>query len=244
MRNLFLALVLANLLFAGWRLWIAPPEVPPRQLQATGREAELRVVAASQAAAPEGDAGDQAAAAVAGSEPATAAGTGAPGVGGAASCSRLGPIGDGQFADTLRATLAARGLRATTVVEAGQVWVGHWVQLESVPTREAADRMVARLAEGGLPDAYVFQSQPPFSVSLGVFREKERADKVAAAAAALGFHPQVTDRYRSGAQYWLFLQAAPEALQLGDLARNAGPEPKLEPVPCSAMPVGVTPPIN
>lgn len=243
MRNLFLALLLANLLFAGWRLWIAPPEVPSRQLKAAGREAELRVVAAPQAAAPEGAASDRAAAAVASSEPVGPAAA-APGAGDAASCSRLGPIDDGQFADTLRATLAARGLRATTVVEAGQVWVGHWVQLESVPTREAADRMVARLAEGGLPDAYVFQSQPPFSVSLGVFREKERADRVAAAAAALGFHPEVTDRYRSGAQYWLFLQAAPEALQLGDLAREAGPEPKVQPVPCSAMPVGVTPPIN
>lgn len=244
MRNLFLALLLANLLFAGWRLWIAPPEVPPRQLKAAGREAELRVIAAPQATVPQGSASGQVAGAVAGSGLAAPAGAAAPGAAGGASCSRLGPIGDGQFADTLRATLAARGLRATTMVEAGQVWVGHWVQLESVPTREAADRMVARLAAGGLPDAYVFQSQPPFSVSLGVFRDQERADKVAAAAAALGFHPQVTDRYRSGAQYWLFLQAAPEAVQLGDLAREPGPEPKVEPVPCSAMPVGVTSPIN
>ncbi|QOJ33206.1 MAG: SPOR domain-containing protein [Gammaproteobacteria bacterium] len=242
-RSLFLVLLLANLLFAGWRLWVAPPELPPHQLKEPGKEARIRVATLERTARPGRDAGGQ----TAGGAPTTGlAGADASATPAAAgsSCSRIGPIGDGQVADALRAALAARGLRATTMVEAGQIWVGHWVQLESVPTREAADRMVARLAAGGLPDAYVFQSAPPFSVSLGVFRDKDRADKVAAAAAALGFHPQLTDRYRSGAQYWLYLQVASDALPLGELPAEPGPGLQAESVPCSTMPVGGTPMIN
>lgn len=242
MRNLFLGLLLANLLFAGWRLWIAPADVPPRQLRAGGREPELHIAAPLRIApvrpAPvAGMAGPPASAPGDASTAASRAGEGA--------CTRIGPIADGQVADGLRAALAGRGIQSSAVAEDGQVWVGHWVQLESVATREEADRMAARLAAGGVPDAYVFQSTPPFSVSLGVFRDKDRADKVAAAAAALGFHPQVSDRYRAGTQYWLVLPPGVAGdLPLEELGRQAGQALRAELAACRAAPVGATGPIN
>jgi cell division protein FtsN len=246
-RNLFLALLLANLLFAGWRYWIAPPEVPARQFRAPGREPEIRAAATPRAAsqpAPRPPAFPSPAGPPAG-EPAVAQPAATPGSAAGGACTRIGPIADGQIADSLRAGLVGRGIQAGTVAEDGQVWVGHWVQLEGVQTREEADRMAARLAAGGLPDAYVFQSTPPFTVSLGVFRDKDKADRVAAAATALGFRPQVTDRYRSGTQYWLVLPTVPAAdLRLDEMSRQTGQILRTEAVACRAAPVGATGGIN
>ena len=235
MRNFFLALLLANVLFFAWRQWIAPPDVPATRLRSPGPEPEIAA-----AANPTARAAPAPASAVA---PGTAAATLAtPAVG---SCLKIGPIADGQVADALRARLVAGGFQATLRAEEGQIWVGHWVQLESVASRQEADRVVAELAAAGLPDAYVLQTSSPFSISLGVFRDRERADKVSAAAAALGFKPQTTDRYRAGVQYWLdFTMPADKRLPLEDLGREFGQVLKTEEVACSSAAIGAARPIK
>ena len=112
-------------------------------------------------------------------------------------------------------------------------------------SREEADRIVARLAAGGLPDAYVLQTSPPYSISLGVFRDRERAEKVAAVATNLGFRPQTTDRYRAGLQYWLSVALPPgQALPMNELGRESGQILRAEPVPCASDSVGEAGTIN
>lgn len=222
MRNLFLALVLANLLFLGWRLWVAPPDVPPLQLRAAAGE-----TAAASLKPLNEKKNDQ-------------ADTTQSVLGG--TCLRVGPLADGELADTLRARLAAAGFPTSLASEDGQVWVGHWVQLEPVQTREAADQVVARLAAGGLPDAYVLQTSAPFSISLGVFRDRARADAIAAAATRLGFRPQLTDRYRNGVQYWLTVAVPPgRSPSLEQLGRETGQILRAESVACPAPAVGAAP---
>jgi hypothetical protein len=225
-RNLFLALLLANLLFLAWRQWIAPPDVPAERLRSFASEPPVAALRAVGAPVP-----------AAGTD--TSAGDGAPG-----GCFRIGPLSDGQLADTLRARLAATGATVGLATEDGQVWVGHWVQLESVATREEADQAVARLAAGGLPDAYVLQTAPPFSISLGVFRDRERADAVAAAASRLGFKPRLTDRFRSGLQYWLAVSVPPgRSLPLEQLGRESGQILRAEAVSCGGA-IGAAPAIK
>jgi len=124
------------------------------------------------------------------------------------------------------------------------VWVGHWVQLEPVQTRAEADQVVARLAAGGLPDAYVLQTTAPFSISLGVFRDRARADAIAATATRLGFKPALTDRYRSGVQYWLTVVVPPgRSPSLEQLGRETGQILRAETVACPAPAVGAAPAI-
>ena len=234
MKNLFLALLLANLLFLGWQQWIAPPDVAAARLLSPGPEQDLTPVAT---AGGSGGQGSRTQAALADSrEPVGSAG---------ARCIRIGPIADGQLADTLRARLAGKGFATMTAAEEGQIWVGNWVQIESVASREEADRIAARLAAGGLPDAYVLQTSPPFSISLGVFRNRDRADKVAAAAVQLGFRPQTTDRYRAGVEYWLTATIpAGRDLPLDDLGRETGQILRADQVTCPAEAVGGTAGIN
>jgi SPOR domain len=229
-RNLFLALLLANLLFLGWQLWIAPPDIPADRLRTAGPEPEIQAATRSFNPAGEGTAAGD------GSSTPGSRTTPLPPPG---SCVRIGPIADGQVADSVRMRLKTGGFDATVAVEEGQIWVGHWVQLESVGSREEADRIVGRLSAGGIPDAYVLQTDPPFAISLGVFRDKERADKVLAAAASLGFQPQMTDRYRAGVQYWLsFVVPVGGSLSLGDLEREFGQTLRAEPVACQTTSIG------
>jgi hypothetical protein len=210
MRNLFLVLLLANLLVLGWQVWLVPGEVPAARLATPGTEAELTLTAADR-----GDSGP---------------GAGPTGPGGP--CLRIGPISDGQAADRVSERLRREGASVSQNAEEGEIWVGHWVQLENVGSRAEADRMVSRLNAGGLPDAYVLQDSPPFSISLGVFRSRERAEKVAAEARRLGFKPLMGDRYRPGVQYWLSVSALPGRLNLNELARESGQILRSESVPC------------
>lgn len=235
MKNFFLALLLANVLFVAWRLWVAPAEVPPTELLAAGEQPEVAMLTADNPARPAG------AAAGAGG----GAGSGAGSVPGSGKCTRLGPIADGQVADSLRARLSASDIQSAMTTQEGQLWVGHWVQIESVATREEAERGVARLTAGGLPDAYVLQTSPPFSISLGVFRDRARADSIAASARGLGFRPQVTDRFRAGTEYWLtFVLPAGKTLPLDELVRESGQILRAEQVACPAPSIGGDEPIQ
>ena len=226
LRNLFLALLMGNLLFLGWRLWIAPPEVPAEQLLSRGPEPDIAALSSPATAGAVTQAQTRAAPDKAADRAATR-------------CLRIGPLADGQIADTLRGSLNARGISTTASSEEGQIWVGHWVQLETVSTRAEADAMATRLAAGGLADAYILQTSPPYSISLGVFRDKDRADKVAADAARLGFRPRITDRYRTGLQYLLTAVIPPgTSLSVDDLGRESGQILRAEPVPCPADAIG------
>jgi hypothetical protein len=223
-RNVFLALLFANLLAFGWHLWIVPPEVPASRLVRLGTEPELTLAGAGQV----GPATSPSASA---SPPAAAAG--------APRCLRIGPLADGGVADAVSQRLQQQGIVVAQSSEEGQIWVGHWVQLENVGDRAQAERTVARLSAGGLPDAYVLQAAGPATISLGVFRSQERADKVVADARRLGFSPVVTDRYRVGVQFWLLARLrAGERVPVAELARESGQILRSEPVSC-AGPTGI-----
>jgi len=225
MRNLFLLLLLANLGFLGWSLWIAPPDVAPDRLPGHDSEADLT------AAGPRPESASMALNAAQQKQ------------GAGPRCFRIGPLVDGQLADMLRSSLNGRGVRTGMTTEEGQVWVGHWVQLEQFSSRQEADQIAARLAAGGLPDAYVLQAVPPFSISLGVFRDRARADNVVSQASRLGFKPRITDRFRAGLQYWLTAEMRPgEDLSLEDLGKESGQILRAEPMSCGSGANGATRP--
>jgi hypothetical protein len=229
-KGLFLALLLANLLALAWQLWIAPPEIPPDRLVKANSEAELTLALVQKpvvTATPNNtkkavggfNNGDQ--------------------------CLRIGPLPDAGLADRVSQRLQREGIAVSQSAEQGQIWVGHWVQLENVVNREEADRIVAKLSAGGVPDAYVLPSAGPIAVSLGVFRSRERADKVVTDARRLGFRPVVTDRYRVGFQYWLQAKVPPGGrARLAELTRESGQILRSDAVPCSPGAVGGTGPID
>jgi hypothetical protein len=232
-RNLFLALVLANLLVGAWQLWIVPGEVPATALASPSKEAELALVTADPPATR-------------GERPAGLAETLPPGpaaTGG--QCFRIGPLAEGGAADAVRKRLQREGISVSQSSEDGQIWVGHWVQIPNAGNRQQAEAAVSKLDAGGLPDAYVLDVAGSISISLGVFRDRQRADKVVADAQRLGFQPVVTDRHRPGVQYWLLANVpAGRSAALPDMGRESGQILRSERVPCAQAEFGAAAAIN
>lgn len=223
MRNLFLSLLLANALFAGWRLWVAPPEVPARQLPGAAGDGAAPLLALHRS-------GMQAS-----TIPAAGGRSGQRGLDGGA-CMRVGPLVDGQLADRLRARLEALGLDAGVEREEGRIRIGHEVQVDGLAVRADAERMAAQLTAAGVADVRVSTGPPPFRVSLGVFADREQAGQVLAAAEALGFQPRLSDRYRPAIRHWVVVVGLPGG-ELPDLAgfeEETGQLLQAEPLACPA----------
>ena len=229
MKNLFLTLLLANALFLAWQFWVLPPEIDPSTLRAGGRERELplftRAPARARVAAPvaartndapvRSDAGREASS--------------------GEDCFRVGPFAEAAAAGNARDAMTRNGWQAGESSSEGQVWLGYWVQVENLAERAEAEKIVARLTAGGVPEAYVGPAGPPFSISLGVFRERDRAEKIAATARGMGFSPLISDRYRTGTEHWLTAHLpAGQTLELARLGLDPGQIVRTEPTRCIA----------
>lgn len=194
MRNVFLLLLFANLLLLGWVFW-ADPELPVAASLRGGNE--LAIFGQAESAVADAPAGAS------------------------SQCLFIGPMPDLGAAQQLSAALAKRDIRVEPVARQVRVWLGHWVQIQGFADREMADAARQRLLAAGLPDAYVMQDGPLNIVSLGVFRERGRAERVVEAAREAGFRAVMRDRVRTGTEYWLASgRPGSQRAALGELAAN------------------------
>ena len=220
MRNLFLMLVLANVFLLAWHFWVDPvPAVPP------GAAPPGLTVFSQPVARPATAPGRPA------SLPVSPTASAAP----VSECLRVGPWSDGAAAQQAGERLAARGVQAVQIARDAQLWLGHWVQINGFESAAAAEAARQRLVAGGLADAYLMQDGARPMLSLGVFRERGRADQVAATARRLGYEVDMRDRYRPAVEQWLLIrprveqQLKPVDLRLGDDRIL-----RLESTPCEA----------
>jgi hypothetical protein len=220
MRNLFLSLILANLLLLAWQVWVDPSSpVTPRSdddglvLFGNGTTTISKSPPGPSASAPASDI------------PAAAFAAG--------DCFRLGPLPD--FAATQQAarTLAGRGIDALPIARDVQLWLGHWVQISGFDSVTAAESARDRLVTGGIADALLMQDGAGPMISLGVFRDRTRADRVARAARGLGFEVGIRDRYRPGVEQWLVIRPrAGQTLLPADLSLAGDRIMRAEPAAC------------
>ena len=220
MRNLCLALVLANLAFAAWHLWfsqppravhVADPDVPgitlvselPPDLKVLPRvddaaaSAGVEVPVDGPADAPEHAAS---AAPAAGAPPPADAAAAAPGP----HCSSVGPFRELAQAATAAANLRAAGYQPIQRVAEGDIWIGYWVYLDSLATEAQANEILAKVRDAGVTDSYVIPNSDSGSlVSLGVFSEISGVSRRREEVRALGFDPKVVDRTRRATVYWV-----------------------------------------
>jgi hypothetical protein len=190
LRALFLLLLLANLLFAGWALWIAPaPTVSGRATPSAPSENSIRLL---REMPPAQEPGSAAAADEAEIDLATVA------------CVSAGPYLERQGAEQVIARLQGLGFKARLRPSHEVVRVGHWVRLESLATPEDATNALGALNAAGLADAYVLTDEGEGTiVSLGVFLDAARAAETVAAARTAGFEPRMVDRLREADVFWL-----------------------------------------
>ncbi len=198
MRNAFLTLVLANLLLLAWQIWVDP--APPAPTVAGSNGLVLFGVRAGRT--PGGPLASQTGAAM----PVP----GIPTVPPPGTCLRVGPLPSAAAAQQARQRLAQRGIEASPMALDTQLWLGHWVQIGGFASVPAAETARQRLVAGGLADAYLMHDGTQPVISLGVFRERNRAERVASAARSLGFEVSMRDRYRPSVEQWLLIRPRPD----------------------------------
>lgn len=191
MRTLLLTLLLTNLLLIAWYFWVDPTPSPPSDVGADGlalfpstpipspRRNEPGAVPANQPAASQ--ASDE-------------------------GCLLVGPLPDVSQAEQVASRLSDLELNSRVIGRDTQLWLGHWVQIRGFSSLADAESARQRLATGGIPDAYLMQEGAQSVVSLGVFRERGRADRIAAAVHRLGFAVTVRDRYRPAVEQWVLVR--------------------------------------
>ncbi len=126
------------------------------------------------------------------------------------SCVTVGPFTEEADADTAVLESVNEGLRALARSEIGDIFVGHWVQIRNLPDDATANRMVQALQDEGLTDAYLVRTDDEgLKISLGLFGEIERAERVELQARALDMPVEITPRTREGSVYFVDIGLPP-----------------------------------
>jgi hypothetical protein len=237
MKNLVLLLLLANLVFFAWNHWVAePPANGATQFRQSELGPKLDLVeepsgrpAAETAAEPEppadepGPADETASEAAPTAEapdtdfpeddpipPARARQETPPAAAPAAACLSVGPLSTEESGEEILARV--RGLGGTAELRSAteEVFLGHWVQIRNIPSREEANRQVAELQEAGFEDAYPMpEDDGERTISLGLFSDEERAERLREQAAELGLAPEVVPQSRETTTWWVDVRLDP-----------------------------------
>ena len=126
------------------------------------------------------------------------------------SCVTLGPFRTSDLADDAQSEYSSRGMQTDQRMEQGQIFVGHWVQIRDLPDRDAGNQAVAALREGGIPEAYLVTTDDEgLKISLGVFGNRDGAERVETLAQSLGFAAEITARTAEGMYYFVDVALPP-----------------------------------
>jgi len=126
------------------------------------------------------------------------------------SCVTIGPfkvVGD---ADSAVLEYNNEGMRAALRSGQGQIFVGHSVQVLSVPTREAGRAMLGKLGEAGLGDAFIVGNEEDgLAISLGIFGNATNAEKIELQAESAGFDVDISPMTRDGTIFFVDIGLPP-----------------------------------
>lgn len=214
MRNLLLLLVLANVLYFIWELFAEEtPEVGVAVVNESDLGPPLAVSrnTVAQAATSIG------AVLGAGKPSALAAVVGR-------SCVTVGPFRTNADANGALKNYERAGMRTGLRTTRGQVFVGHWVQIRNIPDRATGHKMLAKLEEGGLGEAYMVPDEGEgLKISLGLFGEMSRAERIELQAKSLGLPAEMTPRMRETTVFFVDI-ALPPGKGAGAMIEKYGEE--------------------
>jgi hypothetical protein len=119
-------------------------------------------------------------------------------------CTSIGPFADLAEASQAQASLREAGFSPQQRVEQGELWVGYWVSVQDLSSREVAEAAMQSLQSNDITDVYLMPGgENGQTLSLGVFSDHQRAQRRADQARALGLDARIEDRKRAGSVYWL-----------------------------------------
>ena len=126
------------------------------------------------------------------------------------SCVTIGPFKTNTDADGALADYENEGMRASVRTTQGQVFVGHWVQIRNIPDRDAGNAILDKLKAGGLGDAYLVPTDDEgLKISLGLFGEMTRAERIELQAKSLDLQADITPRMRDQTVFFVDIGLPP-----------------------------------
>jgi hypothetical protein len=212
MKNLLMLLLLANILYYMWGRFVEAPEetgivvVNEQELGPTLNVTRTDVAeAAASVGAVLGSGSANELEAVVGR-----------------SCVSIGPFTVSEDADLAMADVGDQGMRSSIRTTDGQVFVGHWVQIRNIADRTAGNEILAELRDGGLGDAYLVATDDEgLKISLGLFGERSRAERVELQAKSLDLPADITPRMRDTTVFFVDI-ALPPGRGAGEMIAKYG----------------------
>jgi cell division septation protein DedD len=220
-RSLFYLLVLVNLAFLAWATLVdVPIEPPPSPPISTLPTLKLASEAPARAPTPAPAPSDAAPAAAAPANAETPPQAAAAPAAVTQRCVTVGPFSDLTRAGKAAVLLRDRGFSPRQRAEAGGAWQGYWVYVGGLKSRADQTQVLQRLELSGIRDAHVMpQSEEGWRVSVGLFIDRNGAERRARAVHDLGLNAEVVERKQPAAMYWedLNLQGSTQTLPMEGL---------------------------
>jgi hypothetical protein len=234
----FFILLFANLAFLAWAHWIDVPQPAPPN-EAIERLPRLKLVSeqrASGAARPMPTQSREGS--VAGVLATHAEERPSP----ARQCFSVGPFNDITHTARVAAVLRQKGFEPQQRAGEGETLEGYWVYVGGIESDADSRRVLHELERSGMKDAHAMPDMGEgLRVSVGLFSERERADRRAQAVRKLGLDAQVTERRLAGTVYWVDVsvpQGADAPLPTRDITSVAAKATRIEVQPCPSEPGG------
>jgi hypothetical protein len=123
-----------------------------------------------------------------------------------AHCVSVGPFADPSRSAQGATLLRARGFSPRQRAEAGEPWSGYWVYVGELTGEAQQTEVMRRLERSGISDAQVMpSSEEGRRVSVGLFTERQGAERRAKAVRDLGLKAEIAERKQTPPAYWVDL---------------------------------------
>jgi len=220
-RNVFFALLAANLVYFAWAHWVDAPK-PVAVNEALARLPRLKLLSELP---PE-------------QRPATHTRTV---FNETAVCLSVGPFADITNCAKAAGLLTARGFTPRQRAEQAGMAQGFWVFVGGIKDDVEADKVRVGLERGGIKDALVMPAgaEAGRRVSLGLFGDRAHAEQRAATVRKMGLRAEVAEHKLPQTVYWLDLTPRPgmTTVPIQDLfAEGVGSRIAVQPCPAPAPP--------
>jgi len=126
------------------------------------------------------------------------------------SCVTIGPFKVREDADSAALAYSDDGMQSNVRSRQGKTFVGHWVQIRNVADEPTARKMLKKLNEGGMTDAYLVRTDDEgLKISLGLFGEIERAERTELQARSLELPADIAPRTADRTVYFVDIGLPP-----------------------------------
>jgi SPOR domain len=221
-RAVFFLLLFANLAFLAWAEWIdVPRPAPASDVYAKLPRLKLVGEVPGKESRPSSSSGRKTAL-----QPAAQT----------SRCLSIGPFEDEPSVTLGASLLHGKGLTPRQRTEQGEVSKGFWVYIGNLKSDREVAQVLHTLEQGHVQDAQVMpDTGDARRVSLGLFSDRDHADRRAQSLRKLGLEPQVAERKLPGTVFWMDVDVPPGGTEpTPESFASTGASAHLQTTPCPA----------